>query len=268
MNALASHGAELLCGSLRGVENLGGGSLSRLVRITLADGRSAIVKTGPAPRSEAAMLQAIAAAGVPAPAVFAADDEALVIEPLAANGGVGMAWSDLGCVLAKLHAAHGERYGWAEDYAFGPVAIVNRWSEDWPRFWAEHRLMNNAKYAGASVARRLEVLCRDIENRLPARPVPSLLHGDLWGGNVLVDGDKVSGLIDPACCYGHGEVDIAMLMMFDHPGSAFFAAYGKLEAGHRERIDIYRLWPALVHFRLFGSGYRPLVERLLTDLGV
>jgi fructosamine-3-kinase len=98
--------------------------------------------------------------------------------------------------------------------------------------------------------------------------VPALLHGDLWGGNVLVGGDRVSGLIDPACYYGHSEVDIAMLQMFDHPGEAFFSAYGKLEAGHKERLDIYRLWPALVHLRLFGSGYRPLVERLLTELGV
>jgi fructosamine-3-kinase len=59
-----------------------------------------------------------------------------------------------------------------------------------------------------------------------------------------------------------------MLMMFDNPGTAFFASYGKLEPGHEERLAIYRLWPALVHLRLFGSGYRPLIERLLTDLGV
>ncbi len=58
-----------------------------------------------------------------------------------------------------------------------------------------------------------------------------------------------------------------MLMMFDHPGETFFSAYGQLEPGHKERLAIYRLWPALVHLRLFGSGYRPLVERLLTELG-
>jgi fructosamine-3-kinase len=56
--------------------------------------------------------------------------------------------------------------------------------------------------------------------------------------------------------------------MFDHPGAAFFSAYGKIEPGHQKRLAIYRLWPALVHLRLFGSGYRPLVERLLSDLDV
>lgn len=268
MKDLAERGAALLGGTLREAVTLGGGSLSRLVRIVLADGRVAVVKTGPAPAVEAAMLEAIRAAGVPAPKLYAADSDVLVIEALAENNGVGMAWSDLGRVLARLHAAHGELYGWAVDYAFGPVTIVNTWSPDWPRFWAEHRLLNNAKYAGTSVARRLEALCADIHNRLPAHPAPSLLHGDLWGGNVLVDGARVSGLIDPACYYGHGEVDIAMLMMFDSPGAMFFSAYGELEPGSDERLAIYRLWPALVHLRLFGSGYRALVERLLSDCGV
>lgn len=268
MTTLADRGAALLGGTLRHVETLAGGSLSRLVRIVLTDGREAIVKTGPTPKMEAAMLRAVRAAGVPAPEVFAADDEVLVIEVLPQSAGVGMAWGDLGRILAHLHEARGKRYGWAENYAFGPVPITNSWSEDWPAFWAQNRLLVNVKYVGAGLTRRLERLSVDLVNRLPSRPAPSLLHGDLWGGNVLVSGDKVSGLIDPACYYGHAEVDIAMLMMFDHPGAAFFSAYGKLEAGHKERLDIYRLWPALVHLRLFGSGYRPLVERLLSDLGV
>jgi len=268
VNPLAEQGAALLGGKLRHVQPLGGGSLSALVRIVLEDGREAIVKTGPAPQSEARMLKALQQAGVPAPEVYAANGEALVIAVLASEGGVGTVWSDLGRVLHTLHQSHGTRYGWEEDYAFGPVAITNRWSDDWPLFWAEHRLLCHLRSVGTSLARRLELLCSDLYNRLPAAPVPSLLHGDLWGGNVLVKGERVSGLIDPACYFGHGEVDIAMLEMFDHPGAAFFSAYGELESGHKERLAIYRLWPALVHLRLFGSGYRPLVERLLTELGV
>ncbi|MDR3528785.1 MAG: fructosamine kinase family protein [Rhizomicrobium sp.] len=268
MNALAEQGAALMGGALRHVQPLGGGSLSALVRIVLEDGREAIVKTGPAPLAEARMLKALHDAGVPAPEVYAVNREALVLAELPSEGGVGTVWPDLGAVLRKLHASHGTRYGWEEDYAFGPVAIANRWSEDWPLFWAEHRLLCHLRSVGTSLARRLEHLCSDLYSRLPQRPVPALLHGDLWGGNVLVRGEEVSGLIDPACYYGHSEVDIAMLEMFDHPGAAFFSAYGALEPGHEERLAIYRLWPALVHLRLFGSGYRPLVERFLTELGV
>ena len=83
----------------------------------------------------------------------------------------------------------------------------------------------------------------------------------------MVAGDRVSGLIDPACYHGHTEVDLAMLGLFDQPDAAFYEAYGLLEPGHDERTAIYRLWPALVHLRLFGAGYRPMVERLLQATG-
>jgi fructosamine-3-kinase len=267
MNDLGERGAALLGGSLASVSGMGGGSLSQIVRIRLTDGREGIVKTGPAPRAEAAMLRAIKTAGAPAPDVLAADNDVLVLSVVDDAGSLSSAWPDLGRVLARLHAAQGPRYGWDCDYAFGPVAIANTWSDDWPSFWSEHRLVNNARFVGAGLARRLEALASDLSNRLPRHPPPSLLHGDLWGGNVLVSQDEISGLIDPACYYGDGLVDVAMLEMFDHPPQAFFSAYEKSEAGHRERLIIYRLWPALVHLRLFGSGYRPLVERLLSDLG-
>jgi len=268
MSALAEQGAALIGGTLRRSEAMGGGSLSSLVRIVLEDGRQAIVKTAPSAKAEAGMLRAIRAAGAPAPQVLAADGEVLVLEVLPNDGSLANAWPDLGAALMRLHAAKGSRYGWEADYAFGPVTIVNRWNDDWPRFWAENRLLVNAPYVGSALARRLERLCKDLGERLPRQPVPSLLHGDLWGGNVLVSGRAVSGLIDPACYYGHGEVDIAMLMMFDHPPAAFYSAYGPLPPARDERLTIYRLWPALVHLRLFGSGYRPLVDRLLSELGV
>lgn len=267
MNELAHQGAALLGGALRHAVPLGGGSLSRLLRIVLEDGREAIVKSSAAPQTEAHMLAAIAAAGIPAPKVYGITAELLVLQVLADEGGVGTVWPELGEVLQRLHRNRGTRYGWSEDYAFGPVAIANPWTNDWPHFWAEYRLRNHLRYVGTGLARRLERLCGDLPNRLPASPPPALLHGDLWGGNVLVGRGRISGLIDPACYYGHGEVDIAMLMMFDKPDASFFSAYGALQPGHKERLDIYRLWPALVHLRLFGAGYRPLVEGLLSGLG-
>ena len=167
-----------------------------------------------------------------------------------------------------LHRTKGERYGWPHNYAFAALPIENGWSDNWPRFWAERRLLVHAGHLPAPLARRIETLAADLANRLPAFPAPSLLHGDMWGGNVLVEGNRVSGLIDPACTYGHSEVDLAMLTLFDHPSAAFYDAYGKLEPGHEERLTIYKLWPALVHFRLFGSGYRSMVEHILSDAGV
>jgi fructosamine-3-kinase len=268
MKTLAEAGAALFGAKLRRSQGLGGGCLSEIAHIFLEDGREAVVKSGPAPRTEAAMLQAIAASGAPAPAVLAASGEVLVLEVMPSGGSLGGAWADLGRVAAQLHSAVGASYGWSEDYAFGALAIPNGWADAWPLFWAERRLLTHCPHIASALARRVEALAADLANRLPAHPPAALLHGDLWGGNVLAAGGKVSALIDPACYYGHGEVDIAMLGLFDSPPRAFYGAYGALEPGHAARLVIYRLWPALVHLRLFGDSYRPLVLRLLSDAGV
>jgi fructosamine-3-kinase len=264
MNPLAERGAELLGGVLQQAETLGGGDLSQIVRITLADGREAIVKNGPAPEMEAEMLRAIAASGAPAPAVLAANADALVIEALPTGGSLAHGWANLGAALALIHRVKGERYGWAQDYAFGPVPIANGWGEHWPDFWAARRLLPHVPDLPFELGRRVESLAVRIAYRLPPRPAATLLHGDLWGGNVLISRGRVSGFIDPACYYGHAEVDLAMLRLFDKPDAAFDDAYGPLDAGYRDRLPVYQLWPALVHLRLFGDRYRPLVERLLS----
>ena len=272
MRTLAEVGAKLLGGALRRSAPLGGGDLSSILRIELEDGRLAVVKDGPAPPAEAAMLRAIAAAGAPAPEVLAVDERVLVLELLSGTSGLGGdgrggAWAELGAALARLHAAGGERYGWDQDYAFGALPIANAWSDDWPAFWAERRLLVHLGQLAPDLGRRLEALAADLPHRLPRHPPAALLHGDLWGGNVVVSGQRIAGLVDPACYYGHAEVDLAMLELFDRPDARFREAYGPGETGRGERSAIYRLWPALVHLRLFGAGYRPLVERLLDEAG-
>ena len=267
MSVLARHAAGLLGGRLADARALAGGNLSDCVLLRLEDGREAVAKSGPAPRTEAAMLEAIRGSGAPAPAVLAVDDLALVLERLRDSGAGTGAPADLGGAVARLHAVTGPRYGWEADYAFGSVAIANGWRDDWPAFWAERRLLCHAPHLPPPLAGRIEALAADLPNRLPAHPRPALLHGDLWGGNVLYAGGRVSGLIDPACYHGHAEVDLAMLALFGRPGPGFREAYGPPEPGAAERIPLYKLWPALVHLRLFGAGYRGLVEGFLDEAG-
>jgi len=257
----------LLCASVHKSDVLSGGDLSRVLRLAMADGRLVVAKGGPAPRVEAAMLGALAAAGVPVPAVLAVDDRVLVLSFVDAGEPPGGAWSDIGAHLRRLHAQTGAAYGWPDNYAFGPVAIANTPCDAWPAFWAERRLLPCAPYVAADLARRIERLCVTIGDLLPRRPAPALLHGDLWSGNILARGDRLAALVDPACCHGHAEVDLAMLHLFDRPSDAFYEAYGRPEPGHQTRRAVYTLWPVLVHLRLFGDAYAGRADRLLHRLG-
>jgi fructosamine-3-kinase len=261
-------------------EVMHGGDLSQVLRLWLPGGREAVVKNGPAPLTEAAMLRAIAATGAPAPKVLAVDENVLVMELLPHGGRLSNAWGHLGQVLGLLHAApapepmrsaKGKPYGWEADYAYGRLGMDNSWKGDWCHFWAENRLLAGLGELPTDLASRLEALAPRLAEWLPHQPRPSLLHGDLWGGNVVVSDRKISGFIDPACYFGHGEVDIAMLGLFDSPPPAFFDAYkavmGEPEPGLEQRLILYRLWPAIVHFRLFGPRYRGLIDHLLAAVG-
>lgn len=266
---IAEAGARLLGEALDSWRAAAGGDLSAVVRLRLASGLEAVVKTGPDPRAEAAMLTAIRAADVPAPRVLAVSGQVLVLEALEEAGGLSSTgWRELGEALRRLHEVTGIAYGWERDYAFGALVIPNAPCDTWPEFWAERRLLAGVGALPSALARRLERLAKDLPQRLPAAPAPALLHGDLWAGNVLAADGHLQGVIDPACYCGHAEVDLAMLRLFGSPGGGFSAGYGPVEPGAEARLPIYQLWPAIVHLRLFGGGYAGLLDRLLKQAGV
>ena len=268
MSALADRVAQLLHVPGERIERLAGGDLSEVLLVRRPDGRLSVAKGGPAVPSEAAMLRALAAAGVPAPLVEAEHPGILLIEHIPNDGVFSeQAWRSIGVTLRQLHQTAGESYGWPVDYQLGTVALANSERRDWPAFWGEQRLLATAAMLDRPWRGRVEQAVSRLEDILPAAPLPRLLHGDLWSGNILVAGGALAAFIDPACYFGDAEVDLAMLTLFDTPGESFWECYGTPAAGWDQRRAAYQLFPALVHLRLFGSTYSGLADRVLHALG-
>ena len=184
----------------------------------------------------------------------------------------------MGRQLAAMHRTTHARFGWQRNNTIGSTAQINTEEQDWMVFYREHRLHFQLKLAGenghgGNLLRRGEQLLE----KLPAffagyRPLPSLLHGDLWGGNHAALRDGTPVIFDPAVYYGDREADLAMTELFGGFGSGFHAAYREawpLDAGYRVRRDLYNLYHVLNHMNLFGGGYRgqaaQLMDRLLSE---
>jgi fructosamine-3-kinase len=152
----------------------------------------------------------------------------------------------------------------------GALSLPNDPAPDWPTFYARRRLEPlvslclERRTLSASGARAVERVCERIGGLAGHAEPPARLHGDLWGGNVLAGADGRARLIDPAAYGGHREVDLAMLRLFGAPSERVFAAYDEaapLADGHRERVELWQLFPLLVHAALFGGSYGASVER-------
>ena len=175
-------------------------------------------------------------------------------------------------VLASLHRHTQKRYGFAFDTTIGPYRQKNEWRDDWCSFYGELRVLEMAKGCfeskriDAALMRKIETLVSKLENYLPKTPRSSLLHGDVWSGNVLCTKGRVC-FIDPALYYGHNEVELAFIDMFSTFSRSFFQEYHDnfpIEEEFWEvRKDVYQLYPYLVHVRSFGGGYIGGVKRIL-----
>ena len=240
-------------------------------RVALDDGRNGVVKTGPGVQAEAAGLHWLALPDGPAvPRVLSCDGNRLVTEYVAPGRPTPEAAAAFGRELATMHGASAQTFGAAPpggpvDAWIGNAPMRNEPGDDWPTWYAEHRVLpylRTARDAGALTtadARPVEDVCARLpELAGPAEP-PARLHGDLWSGNVLWGADGRVWLIDPAAHGGHRETDLAMLALFGCPHldvvcSAYCDA-SPLAPGWEDRVGLHQLFPLLVHVVLFGAGY-------------
>ena len=174
--------------------------------------------------------------------------------------------------LAHLHSQHKEKYGLEFDTTIGPFLQPNGQKSSWVEFFRDQRLLYMGKAALEEEAlpkkhyELLERVCKKLPSLIPDTPKASLLHGDVWSGNVLCHEEKLY-LIDPALYYGHNEVELAFIMMFETFGKIFFDVYNETVPIEKDFFDyrygVYQIYPYLVHVRIYGAMYLNALERLL-----
>lgn len=204
-------------------------------------------------------------------------------------------WETLGTELAAMHKAdtsafikrsggrdakstdntnaHADgKFGFFQDNFVGARAQKNTPSSSWIDFYRDYRLAPQFRdadsYFSSDDRKKITKLLDNLEHFLIEPDYPSLLHGDLWSGNVMCGPDGKAMLIDPACYVGNREADIAMTELFGGFPGEFYEAYKKaapLEPGYEERRDLYNLYQLLNHLNIFGSGYLGPVLSIVSE---
>lgn len=162
-----------------------------------------------------------------------------------------------------MHTHSAEAFGFDGDNYMGSLKQSNIKHDTWAAFYTGERLMPMVKIAvdNCLLSNRDEQFFEKLYARLPGlfeEEKPSLIHGDLWSGNYIIANDDAPYLIDPAVSYGHREFDIAMTTLFGGFGRQFYRSYHEsfpLAKGWEQRLDLWNLYPLLLHLNLFGAGY-------------
>ncbi len=180
-------------------------------------------------------------------------------------------WEDFGFRLSELHKITHDSFGLDHDNYIGSLVQHNDHHNNWTDFFIQQRLMPQIELANkngllnSEINNQFEHLFKRLPNIFPEES-PALLHGDLWSGNFMVNNQDEVCLIDPAVYFGHREMELAFTKLFGGFENHFYEAYNEnkpLEPGFIDRVDIYNLYPLLVHANLFGKSYlRPVRETI------
>ncbi len=275
-------------------DRLSGGDINKAYGLTLNTGDKIFMKANAKTNAafftaEAAGLTAIAstkAISTPKIICTGTDDgedvgySFLLLEYIKSNGKIPTYWETFAQELAAMHRADvrvvasgdaGKPFGFSQDNFIGARPQQNTPTSSWISFFRDQRLDPQFKAADSyfTPADRSKItkLLDNLDRFLVEPEQPSLLHGDLWSGNLMCGSDGKAMLIDPACYVGHREADLAMTELFGGFPQSFYDAYKEafpLQPGYEERRDLYNLYQLLNHLNLFGPTY---LEPVLTITG-
>lgn len=280
-----------------GTDRVHGGDINDAYRVNLSSGDPVFVKTNTRKNlrfflTEARGLRALGASGkIGVPKILGiGTDEArgvsfLALEYIESAPRIESYWETFGHELAGMHRAEclsfvadaderekqGMRYGFWEDNFIGASPQKNQPKEKWTDFYRDCRLLPQITmaegYLGTDLRKKADRILERLDSYLREPEFPSLLHGDLWSGNMLCGPDGRAWIIDPAAYVGDFEADLAMTQLFGSLPSRFYAAYSEANPidreGYAERKKLYDLYHLLNHLNLFGRSYLGSVAAIL-----
>jgi len=261
-------------GCISDASSLSGGCISDAYKITTKDGSNLFLKYNPSVSNdmfekEANGLKELSKPKtIRIPEVLGFDMDCIFLEYITTGNKRKNFFENFGQNFAKMHKFTSENFGFYEDNYIGSNPQKNvpieEEKKDWVSFYFNKRILFQLQLAeklGNStddLRRGISKLEDKIITIISTEEKPSLLHGDLWSGNYMVDESSEAVLIDPAVYYGNREADLGMTKLFGGFNSDFYSAYNEefpLEDGYEYRENIYKLYHVLNHLNLFGGGY-------------
>ncbi len=212
------------------------------------------------------------------PIVYSKSDQYLIMSYIKNNGiQPGQTNDDLLNAIVSIHNIKNTKYGFNFDTQIGGLKQINKKSNNWVDFFRDHRLgyvfelINTSNKMEVSINKKIDFLLNNLENYIPKKPIASLLHGDLWEGNILFDNENFVGFIDPGSFYGHNELEIAYLRWFNPKfiDQNFLQKYSdviKIDEGYKSYEPIYQLYYSLLNVYLWDREYVKDVKRLLNKI--
>ena len=265
---------------------ISGGDINDAYHLYLSNGENLFIKINANAKddffaAEKAGLEALHKAGAVTPSVIACGKTKdnlsyLLLNYVRKSRPKRTYREDLGHMLAQVHCAPvkaitgNSRFGFSADNYIGQTRQKNTRTDSWIDFFRTSRLKAQMELADGCFDKddrqRCQNLLDNLDKYLVEPEFPSLIHGDLWSGNVMPDQNGSPMLIDPAVYIGHHEADIAMTELFGGFSPEFYDAYHEIipkESGYAERRDLYNLYHLLNHLNLFGRSYLTAVRRIL-----
>lgn len=211
---------------------------------------------------------------LPVPAVFYSNEHIILMEFISPHHSLDDAgYRHAAESLADLHKVKADSYGLERDTMVGSLPQPNKQNKNWVDFFAQQRLMYMANEAlkegkiDKNMMKLVEKLAGKLGSYIKNPEAPSLVHGDVWGGNILCGVGRVAAFLDPAIYYADPEVELAFIKLLNTFPDSFFYRYNDINpikpGFYEERMHIYSLYPLLVHTRLFGTSYARKAQKIL-----